>query len=177
MAKVSDYRTWCREQMRAENHPPYGSRISVPVSNDYIREIIGGHRVPDDYQEMWHWIVDHSVIEKDGRMVPKDDLPRFYADEEDDEAEFRWHYGMLLCEKWIGRDGVIRYAAAAEHDDPNEKLRRRETELMNELKSLGFLYDDYENYGSGPDEIPFNNCFVNKDGERRRMIDAPSYGR
>lgn len=176
MAKVSDYKAWCRAQMQQEGHPAYGSRVSIPTSNDYLYKVIGGYRVPDAYQKMWHWIVGHSTIDPNGKMHPHSDLPRFYADDEDDGEEAWWQYGMRLCNKWIGRDGIIRYEVTTGEDEVLETISASIDRFDDELEELGFLYDDYEDYGDEPEQIPFNYCYVNKDGERRRLIDAPSYG-
>ena len=82
-----------------------------------------------------------------------------------------------LHTKYLGADGIIYYVPTWKHGNDISMLISKYEELLErELESLGFIYDENGNYGYEPGRIDPNLCYVNMNGERRRLSDAPSYG-
>lgn len=177
---MEDYRSWCSEQMTKPGHPIGCDNIPSGATEDYLIMMHGlwsnGERnfVYDGFQEKWQWLIDNCAIGPRGLMIVPRELP-FYSD--DIEHDLWWKLNCRLYTKYLGSDGIIYHIPTWKHGHDVDTLIFSYIELMErELESLGFVYDDDGNYGKEPGKIDPNLCYVNMNGERRRLSDAPSYG-
>lgn len=179
MAKIEDYKRWCKTQAKAMELPLLQRKSPSQPTDDFLRTFFfygkEHNGIPDDYQDLWLWIMSNNTVDKYGRLIPLPHPTRYYKD---DRRQFWLEMRSMLHQKFIGVDGTIRFYTVrpASSDDPEKLIGAYEQLLEMELERLGYMYDDYGDYGYDTGEIDPNYCFVSKDDERRRLIDAPSYG-
>lgn len=179
MAKTKEYRRWCKAQAKAMGLPLQRRKSPSQPTDDFLRafNVAGNWKsdIPEDYQELWGWVMANNTVDQYGRLIPLPHPSRYYKD---DRKQFYLEMRSMLYQKFVDVDGTIRFYTVAPGScgDPDKLIGAYEDLLEMELERLGYVYDDYADYGSGVGEIDPNYCFVNKDDERRRLIDAPSYG-
>lgn len=176
MFTVDQYKAWCAEQMSKPGHPVGCDNVPSGATDDYLLEMHGewSTGIQDGFQEKWQWLIDNCRIGKRGLMIVPRDLPRY---SEDDRYDLWWKLNFRLHTKYLGADGIIYYVPTWKHGNDISMLISKYEELLErELESLGFIYDENGNYGYEPGRIDPNLCYVNMNGERRRLSDAPSYG-
>lgn len=176
MIKLDDYKAWCAAQMRSAGAPNGSDEVPKAVTEDYLLEMHGLYNtgVMDGFQDKWWWLVRNCTIGPHGLMMVPWDLPRIFPE---DEADLAWRIRARIYPKYLGTDGIIRYEPTWKRgQDPDDFVFSYIELLERELESLGFVYDEESNYGNEPGEIDPNLCYVNANGERRRLVDAPSYG-
>lgn len=180
---MDEYKAWCAERIATMGLPAWKGVRPKSASEDYLLNMHcvyynGGDPntiyVRDGFQKEWEWLIQNSRIGTRGVMMVPRDLPRMF---EQDSQDLWWKLNARLYVKYLGPDGIIYYAPDEKRNrDVDEIIYRYEDLLDRELESLGFIYDECGNYGKEPGKIDPNLCYVNANGERRRLADAPSYG-
>lgn len=179
---LDEYREWCAERIKEMDIPAWKGVRPKSASEDYLLSMHltythGGDLtvfVKDGFQEEWEWLIKNCRIGEKGMMAVPLNLPRIF---EQDVPDLWWRLTARLCTKYLGSDGIIYYAPNERRNKEVDNLVCQYQELLDrELESLGFIYDECGNYGKEPGKIDPNLCYVNANGERRRLTDAPSYG-